>query len=279
MNETPLLNLITDFVNDFRQPAILWQALLILACMALSWLLVRQLRVFLHNRAEAAAVPATPEALQRTDSFIRILTPVLAAMLLGIAQHFLAKLQSVNLLSIAIPLCTSMALVRFGFYVLRRIFARHGDISPTMLLLEKIFTVVVWAGMALYITGLWPELHTFLESIIVPLGTQQGVRGGHLASRYFGGRAAGAGHVGRHFARRAPDENAGPAHLLARGDVAHGARRADPRFRAGQPVAGGHRPDRAVRIWRRASAWRWASACKRSPQTLFPVSSSCSTAV
>ena len=170
MNETPLLNLITDFVDDFRQPAILWQALVIVACLALSWLLVRQLRAFLHQRAEAAATPATPETLQRTDSFIRILTPVLAAMLLGIAQHFLAKFQSVNLLSIAIPLCTSMALVRFGFYVLRRIFARHGDISPTMLLLEKIFTVVVWAGMALYITGLWPELHTFLEGIVVPLG-------------------------------------------------------------------------------------------------------------
>jgi len=170
MNETPLLNLITDFVNDFRQPAILWQALVIFACLALSWLLVRQLREFLHKRAEAAATPATPETLQRTDSFIRILTPVLAAMLLGIAQHFLAKFQSVNLLSIAIPLCTSMALVRFGFYVLRRIFAHHGNVSPTMLLLEKIFTVVVWAGMALYITGLWPDLHAFLEGIIVPLG-------------------------------------------------------------------------------------------------------------
>ncbi len=170
MNETPLLNLITDFVNDFRQPAILWQALLIVACLALSWLLVRQLRAFLHQRAQAAAVPSTPETLQRTDSFIRILTPLLAAMLLGIAQHFLAKFQSVNLLSIAIPLCTSMALVRLGFYVLRRIFAHHGDISPTMLLLEKVFTVVVWAGMALYITGLWPDLHAFLESIFVPLG-------------------------------------------------------------------------------------------------------------
>ena len=170
MNETPLLNLITDFVDDFRQPAILWQALVIFACLALSWLLVRQLREFLHKRAEAAATPATPETLQRTDSFIRILTPVLAAMLLGIAQHFLAKFQSVNLLSIAIPLCTSMALVRFGFYVLRRIFAHHGNVSPTMLLLEKIFTVVVWAGMALYITGLWPDLHAFLEGIIVPLG-------------------------------------------------------------------------------------------------------------
>ena len=170
MNETPLLNLITDFVDDFRQPAILWQALVIVACLALSWLLVRQLREFLHKRAEAATTPANPETLQRTDSFIRILTPVLAAMLLGIAQHFLAKFQSVNLLSIAIPLCTSMALVRFGFYVLRRIFARHGEVSPTMLLLEKIFTVVVWAGMAMYITGLWPELHAFLEGIIVPLG-------------------------------------------------------------------------------------------------------------
>jgi hypothetical protein len=102
MTETPLLNLITDFVDDFRQPAILWQALAIAACLALS-LLLRQLREFLHKRAEAAATPASPETLQRTDSFIRILTPVLAAMLLGMRSTS-AKFQSVNLLSIAIPL-------------------------------------------------------------------------------------------------------------------------------------------------------------------------------
>ena len=170
MNETPLLNLITDFVDDFRQPAILWQALVIVACLVLSWLLVRQLRSVLKVRADATTPPVSAEVRARTESFIRILTPVLTALLLGASQHFLAKWQSVNLISIAIPLCTSMALVRFGFYVLRRIFARHGEVSPTMHLLEKVFTIVVWLGMALYITGLWPELHEFLESIIVPLG-------------------------------------------------------------------------------------------------------------
>ena len=170
MNETPLLNLITDFVDDFRQPAILWQALVIVACLILSWLLVRQLRSVLKLRADAATPPVSAEVRTRTESFIRILTPVLTAILLGVSQHFLAKWQSVNLLSIAIPLCTSMALVRFGFYVLRRIFARHGEVSPTMHLLEKIFTIVVWLGMAMYITGLWPELHEFLESVVVPLG-------------------------------------------------------------------------------------------------------------
>lgn len=170
MNETPLLNLITDFVDDFRQPAILWQALVIVACLVLSWLLVRQLRSVLKQRADAATPPVGAEVRARTESFIRILTPVLTALLLGVSQHFLVKWQSVNLISIAIPLCTSMALVRFGFYVLRRIFARQGEISPAMHLLEKVFTVVVWLGMALYITGLWPELHEFLESIVVPLG-------------------------------------------------------------------------------------------------------------
>ncbi|WP_300750364.1 mechanosensitive ion channel domain-containing protein [Janthinobacterium sp.] len=173
MNDTPLLNLITDFVDDFRQPAILWQVLAIASCLALSWVLVRQLRVFLNQRAESAAntsAPVSADALRRTHSFIRILTPVLAALLLGVTQHVLSRFQTVHLLSIAIPLCTSMALVRFGFYVLRRIFARHGEISPTMLLLEKVFTIVVWLGMAMYITGLWPDLHAFLEGIVVPLG-------------------------------------------------------------------------------------------------------------
>lgn len=170
MNETPLLNLITDFVDDFRQPAILWQALVIVACLVLSWLMVRQLRSVLKQREESATPPVSAEVRARTASFIRILTPVLTALLLGVSQHFLVKWQSVNLISIAIPLCTSMALVRFGFYVLRRIFARHGEVSPTMHLLERVFTIVVWLGMALYITGLWPELHEFLESVVVPLG-------------------------------------------------------------------------------------------------------------
>lgn len=170
MNETPLLNLITDFVDDFRQPAILWQALVIVACLVLSWLMVRQLRSVLKQREESATPPVSAEVRARTASFIRILTPVLTALLLGVSQHFLVKWQSVNLISIAIPLCTSMALVRFGFYVLRRIFARHGEVSPTMHLLERVFTIVVWLGMALYITGLWPDLHEFLESVVVPLG-------------------------------------------------------------------------------------------------------------
>ncbi|KAB8043492.1 mechanosensitive ion channel family protein [Janthinobacterium aquaticum] len=170
MNETPLLNLITDFVDDFRQPAILWQALVIVSCLVLSWLMVRQLRSVLKQRADTTTPPVSAVVRARTESFIRILTPVLTALLLGVSQHFLAKWQSVNLISIAIPLCTSMALVRFGFYVLRRIFARHGEVSPTMHMLEKVFTIVVWLGMALYITGLWPELHEFLESVIVPLG-------------------------------------------------------------------------------------------------------------
>ena len=115
MNQTPLLNLITDFVDDFRQPAILWQALVIVACLALSWVFVRQLRAVLAKRADASVPPVSAEVRTRTESFIRILTPVLTAVLLGISQHFLARYQSVNLLSIAVPLCTSMALVRFGF--------------------------------------------------------------------------------------------------------------------------------------------------------------------
>ena len=64
MNQTPLLNLITDFVDDFRQPAILWQALVIIACLALSWVFVRQLRAVLARRADAAVPPVNADDLQ-----------------------------------------------------------------------------------------------------------------------------------------------------------------------------------------------------------------------
>jgi small-conductance mechanosensitive channel len=53
---------------------------------------------------------------------------------------------------------------------LRRVFARHGQIGQTILTFEKIFQLLVWAGMALYITGAWADLYQYLDQTLVPLG-------------------------------------------------------------------------------------------------------------
>ncbi len=166
MTQIPLSNLIGDFANDARNPAMMWQLGAIIVCVVVGWSLARLARGWLLRREPAASAAARFGA----ESFVRVLAPLMIAALLAIAKYFLSLSQTVHVLSVALPLCTSLALIRFGFYLLRRVFARHGEVTATMLLFEKVFAVVVWLGVALYITGLWPGLLEFLDNTMVPLG-------------------------------------------------------------------------------------------------------------
>ncbi|CDG81790.1 mechanosensitive ion channel family protein [Janthinobacterium agaricidamnosum NBRC 102515 = DSM 9628] len=166
MTQIPLTNLISDFANDARNPAMMWQCSAIIVCAVVGWGLARTARGWLLRREPAASAAARFGA----ESFVRVLAPLMIAALLAIAKYFLSLTQTVHVLSVALPLCTSLALIRFGFYLLRRVFARHGEVTATMLLFEKVFAVVVWLGVALYITGLWPGLLEFLDNTMVPLG-------------------------------------------------------------------------------------------------------------
>jgi small-conductance mechanosensitive channel len=71
---------------------------------------------------------------------------------------------------VALPLVGSLAVIRFGFYLLRRVFARQGQVGAAILTFEKIFALLVWLAVALYITGLWPDLFDYLDQTKVPLG-------------------------------------------------------------------------------------------------------------
>ncbi|MET3130447.1 small-conductance mechanosensitive channel [Oxalobacteraceae bacterium GrIS 1.11] len=165
MNQFPLLSLIADFADDMRHPTMLWQ----LGAMALStlggWGLARLLRAAF---ARQGLVPSV--ARFGVESFVRVLSPFLIAVLLAVAKHFLAKTQHVNLLAVALPLLASLAVIRFSFYLLRRVFARHGQVGAAMLMFEKIFALLVWLAVALYITGLWPDLFEYLDQTTLPLG-------------------------------------------------------------------------------------------------------------
>jgi small-conductance mechanosensitive channel len=76
----------------------------------------------------------------------------------------------VHLLQVALPLFTSMALIRIVFYLLRRVFARHGQIGSALQTFEKILALIVWVGVALYLTGMWPDIIHFLEHKELPIG-------------------------------------------------------------------------------------------------------------
>ncbi len=165
MKQIPLLDFLSDIGDDMRAPGVMWQIGAILACIALGWALARILRAWFARRAQS------PAAVNfGVESFARVLSPLIIFLLLTITRYFLAKWQHVHLLKLVVPLVGSLVVVRFGFFLLRRVFSRHGHVGAAMLAFEKIFASLVWLTVALYITGLWPDLLDFLDDTTLPLG-------------------------------------------------------------------------------------------------------------
>ena len=165
----PLSTLLSDFIDDIREPGILWQVGAIVLSIVLGWGLARLMRnAYLRQRHGE-------EGGGRVDakSFARVLSPLLMIAFLAVAKMVLAKYHHVNVLRVALPLLGSLALIRIAFYLLRRVFARRGPLGAAILTFEKIFALLVWLGVALYITGLWPDVFQYLDTTTLPLGRHQ----------------------------------------------------------------------------------------------------------
>jgi small-conductance mechanosensitive channel len=165
----PLTDLLQDLLHDISNPRILWQALAIGGAIVLGLLLARLIRrSWLHENSGHGGIRRIG-----VEGFGRVLAPLLIAGLLWMAQLYLARLQSVHLLGVALPLFTSMALIRIVFYLLRRVFARHGQLGSALQTFEKILALVVWIGVALYLMGMWPDIINFLEDRRLPIGKKR----------------------------------------------------------------------------------------------------------
>jgi small-conductance mechanosensitive channel len=165
----PITDLLQDLLEDISNPRILWQALALVGAILVGLLLARFIRrSWLHEND-------TQHALRRigVEGFGRVLAPLLIAALVWGAKIALQKHQSVHLLRVALPLFTSMALIRIVFYMLRRVFARHGQIGSALHTFEKVLALIVWLGVALFLLGMWPDIIDFLEDRQLPIGKKR----------------------------------------------------------------------------------------------------------
>lgn len=169
MKQEPLKNLISDLFNDMRDPGLMWQLGALVTAIVLGWLISRMLRVRVAARM-AAVGSESGIATFGAESFSRVVGPLAIVAVLFSAEWMLGQWQKVHLLKVAVPIFMSLVLIRFTFVLLRRIFARQGQIGQTLLTFEKIFQLLVWAGMVLYITGTWGDLYQYLDQTQVPLG-------------------------------------------------------------------------------------------------------------
>jgi small-conductance mechanosensitive channel len=165
-----LSTMLSDLLDDLREPGVLWQAGAIALCVLAGWGLAR----FLRNRfvRQLSGEDVQGGAVRRigVESFAKVLSPLMVLGLLALARLLMERYQHVNLLRVALPLFASFAMIRIAFYLLRRVFARHGPVGAAILTFEKIFALLVWLAVALYILGMWPDIIHYLDVTQLPIG-------------------------------------------------------------------------------------------------------------
>ncbi|WP_198120835.1 mechanosensitive ion channel family protein [Massilia rhizosphaerae] len=166
----PLTSLIYDLLGDLSRPGMPRQVGAIVACILIGWLSAQLVRVWWRRRrGEDGSLLHTG-----VESFTRVVAPLLVVGLLYLAQFVLTNSHfHTNIVKVAISVFWSLAAIRLVFYLLRRVFARHGPLGQAFVTFERIFALVAWLAVALYITGLWPEIFDFLDSYRIQFGPKK----------------------------------------------------------------------------------------------------------
>ena len=165
MNTQILTTLIADLADDFREPQFLWQVGTVAICFLLAWQLSRVLR-----RMFSQGEPTHGVMHIGVESFSRVLSPALNMVFLGVGEAILGRWQHTHLLTLLFPIIGSLAIIRFGFYIVRKTFSRQGRIGTFLAVFEKLFAILVWIGVVLHFTGLWPDVLAALDDIVLPVG-------------------------------------------------------------------------------------------------------------
>jgi small-conductance mechanosensitive channel len=160
MTDNEIGRLLADLWSDVQQPAILWQAGVLVLCM----LIARWAAQLLQWRAPEEST----ETLKRgAAAFRRIVFPLLAMLLLIAGRALLAGWHNTNLLSVAIPLFGALAGIRFVVYLLA--FSRGGWVDG----FERAIVALVWTALALHLTGLLPEIVRWLSDVQLSAGAHK----------------------------------------------------------------------------------------------------------
>lgn len=145
-----------NFMRDSGGVAMWLEFLVVAACMALAWGLARW-----------AGRGQSKESVWFGRSILDgLLFPVLTLVLIYAARHGLARYQPVTVLSLALPIFMSLAVIRLSARVLRASFPH----SPLVLSLERLVSWLAWLGAVLWITGFLPLVLAELDSITLAFG-------------------------------------------------------------------------------------------------------------
>lgn len=149
-----ILNLADAVLSGLEHVTLLWQ----LAVLGVSLILAWGLNQLIRKR-----IPAVASGSWRlgVGGIHRVLFPLSALLLVLVGRAVLARWQHVDLLSVAVPLLLSLALVRLAVYLLRHVFPPSDWLRAS----ERFIAGVIWVCLALHITGFLPEILRALDEI------------------------------------------------------------------------------------------------------------------
>jgi len=150
----PLVNRLADELATVHG---WWAALAVALCLGLS---------FAASNAIERRLEARGRGLFAVAWARRVAWPLLALLGMLVARAALQRFVPVSLLSVAIALMGSLAIIRTVVLVLRQTFRQ----AQWMETFERTIATLIWIGVALHVLDLLPVLVETLESISIPLG-------------------------------------------------------------------------------------------------------------
>ena len=156
----PLLFALWKDVQDER---ILWQVAIIAVSLAIAGWLSYRLRPRLHAR-DGSKLETGLGGLRR------LVFPLTALALVLGGRWLLAHFQAGTvLLSVAVPLLTAMAIIRFVVHLQRLVFAPGNRLAT----FERAIAWLVWLGFAVHVLGLAPDILGFFDGISLNVGAHR----------------------------------------------------------------------------------------------------------
>jgi small-conductance mechanosensitive channel len=161
MEDRDFSHLFGGLIRDFGEPAVIWQAFVLLGSLVIAWWLARILRRQLDARRQSRF-----EALRfGADSLNKALFPLLGTVLVSIAQLVMSRFMHTGVLRLALVPLLGITVIYTMFYVARRVFSRGGEAHALLFLFEKVVTTLVWVAMLLTVLGIQEDVVRWMGSV------------------------------------------------------------------------------------------------------------------
>jgi small-conductance mechanosensitive channel len=146
----PDINSLADLVGALTRPAALVELIVLVACLGLAWLIAHQARRSIGSELWLGR-SATGGAL----------FPILALVFVLVARQLLAGHLAIAVFRLAVPILSSLAIIRSLVQVLHLIAPQ----SKLVRAIERTVSWLIWFGLVLWITGVLPRLLDELDDI------------------------------------------------------------------------------------------------------------------